>query len=1053
MNWLSFSVLTALLCLTQVASLSLDPVASSELEQHIKKGDCVISMRHIRPRRKLHISIEALFMIDFPTLKHKMSFFLDRKQQRVTLDISAAGDVESLHFDIPHTNETSTIRSLALHFHKNRISLLVDCKETSSHEVDMNLTKLYTQMDDPVVKLFRERKYPLHFDGNVDSALQRANCQKGLNRRGNRRMLKNKISEREKNKKRDVRNWFNHEPSTSAEQYQQQIPLDIDRRGDIPIMSGDCEDALAKSLSDLMALVKLLREDIAHQRQEISYLRMLLENCAGCKEPKGDNNIRIEPTCRTSNPCYPGVECYDSAAGPRCGRCPVGMIGDGKICKPGVTCSDRPCYIGVQCHDTVSGAQCDSCPLGYEGDGRTCTKRNPCLDGPCPSGVECIQIGVPPYFQCISCTRSQRINGSLCVDIDECELYQPCDPKTTCVNQNPGFRCEPCPLGYSGMHMHGYYAEYWTLNYQKQTCYDVDECTNGMARCGPNAVCVNTMGSYQCKCREGFVSNGTSNCFPIADMCPDGTICNSNANCVLADNLKYRCKCKVGWAGNGLICGRDRDLDSWPDLQLPCSELHCKRDNCPDLPNSGQEDADNDGIGDGCDDDADGDLISNDKDNCPFVYNVDQMDSDHDGVGDACDNCPFVPNRKQLDTDDDSLGNDCDDDMDNDTVINEYDNCMLVPNPNQLDVDGDGIGDVCDNCPSISNPSQEDRDNDLLGDACDSEIDGDNDGIQDSEDNCPMVSNADQLDTDNDGKGDACDDDMDGDGVPNYRDNCPLAKNPNQLDLNKNGKGDLCEYDEDDDGTPNIIDNCPNNSMIYSTDFRTIRSVILDPEGEAQLDPNWEVHANGSEIIQTLNSDPGLVVGHDAFGGVDFEGTFYVNDDTDDDYVGFIFSYQSNRKFYIVMWKKNTQTYWHSTPFRASGEPGIQIKLVDSITGPGSMLRNSLWHTGDTKDQVRLLWKDPMNIGWKEKTSYRWSLLHRPAIGLIRLRMFEGDKLILDSHNVYDSTLKGGRLGAFCFSQQMIIWSDLIYKCNTRVPALVYNDLPGHLKQKVEIDR
>lgn len=55
-----------------------------------------------------------------------------------------------------------------------------------------------------------------------------------------------------------------------------------------------------------MALVKLLREDIAHQRQEIAYLRMLLENCAGCKEPKGDNNIRIEPTCRTSNPCYPG---------------------------------------------------------------------------------------------------------------------------------------------------------------------------------------------------------------------------------------------------------------------------------------------------------------------------------------------------------------------------------------------------------------------------------------------------------------------------------------------------------------------------------------------------------------------------------------------------------------------------------------------------------------------------------------------------------------------------------------------------------------------------
>lgn len=92
-------------------------------------------------------------MIDFPTLKHKMSFFLDRKQQRVTLDISAGGSMDSLHFEIPQINETSTIRSLALHFHKNRIALLVDCKETSAHDIEMNLTKLYTQMDDPMVKL------------------------------------------------------------------------------------------------------------------------------------------------------------------------------------------------------------------------------------------------------------------------------------------------------------------------------------------------------------------------------------------------------------------------------------------------------------------------------------------------------------------------------------------------------------------------------------------------------------------------------------------------------------------------------------------------------------------------------------------------------------------------------------------------------------------------------------------------------------------------------------------------------------------------------------
>ena len=54
-----------------------------------------------------------------------------------------------------------------------------------------------------------------------------------------------------------------------------------------------------------------------------------------------------------------------------------------------------------------------------------------------------------------------------------------------------------------------------------------------------------------------------------------------------------------------------------------------------------------------------------------------------------------------------------------------------------------------------------------------------------------------------------------------------------------NGKGDVCENDEDGDGHPDMFDVCPDNGEIYATDFRAYQTVILDPEGDSQIDPNW----------------------------------------------------------------------------------------------------------------------------------------------------------------------------------------------------------------------
>ena len=51
---------------------------------------------------------------------------------------------------------------------------------------------------------------------------------------------------------------------------------------------------------------------------------------------------------------------------------------------------------------------------------------------------------------------------------------------------------------------------------------------------------------------------------------------------------------------------------------------------------------------------------------------------------DQVDNCPGMENADQLDTDNDGLGDDCDDDADGDGVPNNDDNCPLLANPMQV---------------------------------------------------------------------------------------------------------------------------------------------------------------------------------------------------------------------------------------------------------------------------------------------------------------------------------------------------------------------------------
>ncbi len=86
----------------------------------------------------------------------------------------------------------------------------------------------------------------------------------------------------------------------------------------------------------------------------------------------------------------------------------------------------------------------------------------------------------------------------------------------------------------------------------------------------------------------------------------DGISCNAFAILVLERSLGGACV--------------DRDGDG---VERRAGADRCEPDNCPDVPNVDQADADGDGVGDACD-------------NCPDDPNADQADGDGDGRGDVC---------------------------------------------------------------------------------------------------------------------------------------------------------------------------------------------------------------------------------------------------------------------------------------------------------------------------------------------------------------------------------------------------------------------------------
>nr|XP_040045783.1 adhesion G protein-coupled receptor E1 isoform X1 [Gasterosteus aculeatus aculeatus] len=139
--------------------------------------------------------------------------------------------------------------------------------------------------------------------------------------------------------------------------------------------------------------------------------------------------------------------------------------------------------------------------------------------------------------------------GKNCIDVDECaEDIKRCGKNATCHNTFGSFYCQ-CDVGFISTSQ--------SLNFSaadNEVCKDINECLQDKDICGPNAKCHNAIPHYSCSCLNGFYSTNGSKSFRGSkditcqdiDECQNGNVCGQNATC---DNTpgSYQCVCNSGF--------------------------------------------------------------------------------------------------------------------------------------------------------------------------------------------------------------------------------------------------------------------------------------------------------------------------------------------------------------------------------------------------------------------------------------------------------------------------------------------------------------------------
>ena len=168
--------------------------------------------------------------------------------------------------------------------------------------------------------------------------------------------------------------------------------------------------------------------------------------------------------------------------------------------------------LGQTCHQNstcvnLPGSFTCTCNSGYFGDGFTCAEGS-CTDDICSLNEECV---APTKLDCQCKEGLNRNEDDICVDIDECFANRDgCDEEADCLNTEGSYNCE-CREGFHGDGL---------------TCLG-GSCPD--SNCPENQKCISPT-TVGCECMAGFTWTNSTTCADI-DECEAGP-CGKDKSCI-----------------------------------------------------------------------------------------------------------------------------------------------------------------------------------------------------------------------------------------------------------------------------------------------------------------------------------------------------------------------------------------------------------------------------------------------------------------------------------------------------------------------------------------